>query len=55
VVIAGNPLVAYRYHRIGLGAHLATTVRMVVAARVYTRVLFLDETRGRVELLLQWV
>jgi hypothetical protein len=55
VVVTGNPLVAFRYHRIGWGAHLATTVRMVAATRVYTRVLDLDEARGRLEVLLQWV
>jgi hypothetical protein len=55
VVVTGNPLVAYRYHRIGWGAHLATTVRKVVAPRVYTRVRHLDESRGRFEVLVQWM
>jgi hypothetical protein len=55
VVVVGNPLVRYRYHRIGWGAHLTTAVRMVVAKRVYSRIVHLDETTGRLDYLLQWV
>jgi hypothetical protein len=55
VVVSGNPLVKYRYHRVGWGAHLATVVRMVVAKPVYTRVMHLDEKEGRLDYLLQWV
>jgi hypothetical protein len=55
MVIAGHPLIKYRYHRIGIATHLVIGVQFLVAKRAYVRELRVDPVAGRADLLLQWV
>jgi hypothetical protein len=55
VIVAGNPLVKYRYHRIGVARHLVAGVEVIVGKRAYVREQRLDVAAGRVDYLMQWV
>jgi hypothetical protein len=55
VVIVGQPLIASRFHLLGLGQHLTNAARFVVGRRAWARMRHADATRGRAEFLVQWV
>jgi hypothetical protein len=55
IIIAGQPLIQSRFHRLGLSRHLVIGIQFLVGKSAYVRELYLDPAGGRAELLLQWV
>jgi hypothetical protein len=54
VVVAGHSLIRSRYHRIGLGQHLANAVRFVAGKNAYARLRYVDLSDATAEFLVQW-